>query len=102
MNIRNVNSFGKNNGVLSKVLVNAAPGNFIFYEPSTPQYFLLNNPLSFINIQLLNDDNEFIDFNGLHWSLTLSVEFYRRRDDTINYKYYLDGMKQEQQQEIEK
>ena len=100
MNVRNINSFGKNNGVLSKVLVTSPPGNFIFYQPSTPQYFVLNNPLSYINIQMLNDDNEFIDFNGLNWSLTLSIEFFRKRDDSINYKYYLDGVPDNQIKDV--
>lgn len=92
MNIQNINSFGKTNGVLSKVLVNTSPGNFIFFEPSTPQYFILGNSLNFINIQLLNDDNEFIDFNGLDWSLTLSIEYFRKKDDIINYKYFLNDL----------
>ena len=100
MNVRNINSFGKNNGVLSKVLVTSPPGNFIFYQPSTPQYFVLNNPLSYINIQMLNDDNEFIDFDGLNWSLTLSIEFFRKRDDSINYKYYLDGVPDNQIKDV--
>ena len=90
MNIQNINSFGKTNGVLSKVLVNTVPGNFIFFQPSTPQFFLLGNSLNFINIQLLNDDNEFLDFNGLDWSLTLSIEYFRKKDDIINYKYFLN------------
>lgn len=95
MNIQNINSFGKTNGVLAKVLVNSPPSNFIFYEPSTPQYFILGNSLNFINIQLLNDDNDFIDFNGLDWSLTLSIEYFRKRDDTINYKYFLNSVDEE-------
>lgn len=92
MSVQNINSFGKTNGVLSKVLVDSSPGNFIFYQPSTPQYFILGNVLSYINIQLKNDDDKFIDFNGLDWSLTLSIEYYRKRDDTINYKYFLDSV----------
>jgi len=92
MNILNINSFGKNNGVISKVLVTSSPGNFIFYQPNAPQYFVLNTPLTYINIQMLDDDNEFIDFNGLNWSVTLSIDFFRKRDDTINYKYFLDGI----------
>jgi len=92
MNIQNINSFGKTNGVLAKVLVNSSPSNFIFFRPSTPQYFILGNSLNFINIQLLNDDNDFIDFNGLDWSITLSIEYFRKRDDTINYKYFLNSV----------
>ena len=95
MNIQNLNSFGKTNGVLSKMIVNQSPGNFIFYQPNVPQYFVLGNPLNFINIQLKDDNNEFVSFNGLHWSLTLSIEYYRKRDDTINYKYFLESINEE-------
>ena len=104
MNIKNINSFGKTNGVLCKVLVNSSPGNFIFYQPNTPQYFVLGNSLNFINIQLKNDDDDFFNFNGLDWSLTISIEYFRRRDDTINYKYFLssvedrDSLTQKEQQ----
>ena len=92
MNIKNINSFGKTNGVLSKVLVNSAPGNFIFFEPSTPQYYILGNALSFINIALKDDNDNYLDFNGLGWSLTLSIEYFRKRTDSINYRYFLNSV----------
>ena len=37
-----------------------------------------------------NDDNQYIDFNSVEWSLTLSIEFYRKRDDVINTKHLMD------------
>lgn len=91
MNIKNINSFGKTNGVLSKCLVNTNPGNFIFYEPSTPQYYVLGNALSFINIELKDDNDNYLDFNGLSWSLTISIEYFRKRTDSINYRYFLNS-----------
>ena len=97
MNINNINSMGRVNGVLAKILVNASPSTFIFHQPTTPQYFLLGNSLNYINIQLKNDDNQFIDLNGLDFSLTLSVEYFRRRDDFINYKYYLHSIDDKKQ-----
>ena len=90
MNIKNINSFGKTNGVLSKVLVSPAPGNFIFFEPSTPQYYSLATALSFTNIALKDDNNNYLDFNRLSWSLTLSIEYFRKRTDSINYRYLLN------------
>ena len=92
MNIKNINSFGKTNGVLSKVLVNSPPSNFIFFEPSTPQYYILGNALSFINIELKDDNDNYLDFNGLGWSLTLSIEYFRKRTDSINYRYFLNSV----------
>ena len=91
MSIQNINSFGKENGVIAKVIVDTSPGSYIFHQPSSPQYFILSNPMSYININLVDDDNEYLDLNGLNWSLTLSIEYFRKRDDPINYKYYLDG-----------
>lgn len=91
MSIQNLSSSNKQTGILGKVIVNSPPGSYIFYQPSTPQYFVLSNALSYININLVDDDNNYIDLNGLNWSLTLSVEYFRKRTDTINYKYFLDG-----------
>ena len=90
MLLNNVNSFGKTFNVLSKVLVDTSPSSFIFYQPNQPQYFMLNNTLNYVNIQLKNDDGQFINFNNVEWSLTLSIEFYRKRDDIINTKFLMD------------
>lgn len=90
MLLNNVNSFGKTFNVLSKVLVDTSPSSFIFYQPNQPQYFMLNNSLNYINIQIKNDDGQFVDFNNVEWSLTLSIEFYRKRDDIINTKFLMD------------
>jgi hypothetical protein len=62
MLIENVNSFGKTNGVLSKILVNTSPSSFVFHNPSNIQYYKLHNDLHYINLQMINDDGEFIDF----------------------------------------
>ena len=91
MLLNNVNSYGKSFNVLSKVLVDSSPSSFIFYQPNKPQYFLLSaKSLNFISIEMKNDDNQYIDFNSVEWSLTLSIEFYRKRDDVINTKHLMD------------
>ena len=90
MGLNNLNSLGKNDGILSKVLVNTSPSSYIFFQPSNPQYFIVNNPLQFISVELINDDGNYIAFNNLDWSLTLSIEFFRKRDDFINTKYLMD------------
>jgi hypothetical protein len=90
MLLNNVNSFGKTFNVLSKILVDASPSSFIYYQPNQPQYFVLSNSLNHISIELKNDDGQYIDFNSVEWSCTLSFEFYRKRDDIINTKHLLD------------
>jgi hypothetical protein len=90
MLLNNINSFGKTFNVLSKCLVNTSPSSFIYYQPSQPQYFQLNNALNFINIEMRNDSGEFVQFNGCEWSLTISIEFFRKREDYINSKWLMD------------
>jgi len=90
MLLNNINSFGKTFNVLSKCLVNTSPSSFIYYQPSQPQYFQLNNSLNFINIEMRNDEGQFIQFNGCDWSMTISIEFFRLRDDYINSKWLMD------------
>jgi hypothetical protein len=41
----------------------------------------------------LKDDNDnYLDFNGLGWSLTLGIEYFRKRTDSINYRYFLNSV----------
>ena len=90
MLLNNVNSFGKTFNVLSKILVDASPSSFIYYQPNQPQYFVLSNSLNHISIEMKNDDGQYIDFNSVEWSCTLSFEFYRKRIDYIDTRHLLD------------
>lgn len=79
--INNLNSDGQYSGVLCKVLTDAPSGNYIFYEPSEIQYHVVgNNNVNNIVISLRDDELNDIDFNGLTFSLTLSIQFSYKRN----------------------
>ena len=79
--INNLNSNGQYSGVLCKVLTDAPSGNYIFYQPSEIQYHVVGNgAVNNIVISLRDDELNTIDFNGLTFSLTLSVQFHYKRE----------------------
>ena len=78
--INNLNSNGQYSGVLSKVLTDAPSGAYIFYQPSEIQYHVVGNTsVSNIIISLRDDELNIIDFNGLTFSITLSIQFSYKR-----------------------
>ena len=90
MLLNNINSFGKTFNVLGKVLVDASPSSFIFHQPNHQQFFMLSNSLNFISIEMKNDDGKHINFNKVNWSLTLAIDFYRKRNDFVDTKHLMD------------
>lgn len=87
--INNLNSDGQYSGVLCKVLTDAPSGNYIFYEPAEIQYHVVGNgAVNNIVISLRDDELNTIDFNGLTFSLTLSVQFHYKRE-LKDYNDYL-------------
>lgn len=79
--INNLNSNGQYSGVLCKVLTDASSGAYIFYQPSEIQYHVVgNNNINYIYISLQDDEFNDINFNGLNFSLTLSIEFHYKRE----------------------
>ena len=37
-----------------------------------------------------NDDGKHINFNKVNWSLTLAIDFYRKRNDFVDTKHLMD------------
>ena len=88
-NISNLNSDGQYSGVLCKVLTDASSGSYIFYEPSEIQYHTVGSQaVNNIIIALRDDEQNTIDFNGLNFSLTLSIQFSYKRQ-VRDYEDYL-------------
>jgi len=88
-NINNLNSSGQYSGTLCKVLTNAAGGSYIYYQPSEIAYHTVSNSnINNVAIYLTDDNLNPLDFNGLFFSLTLSIEFSYKRE-TLDYSSYL-------------
>lgn len=76
LSMTNLDSRGDLNGVIAKLNVNAAPAEFIFYQQTENQYFIIGDrQIDKFHVSLTDDDNELLDLNGVDWSVTFTVHF---------------------------
>ncbi len=70
-----------NNGILKSLPVNVPPYGIIMYNNNENiSSIVKNKDLSYLDIELLDDEGNYIDFNGFNWSICLEIQ--------INKKYY--------------
>jgi hypothetical protein len=66
--------------VVAKLNVNCNPGEYIFYQQTETQYYLISNSqLQFFQLSLTDDDNNLLEMNGGDFSVTLSIHFSKKR-----------------------
>lgn len=95
MSIINLDSRGDNNGVIGKIQMDGNPGDMCFYTQSENFYFKVSDPyIQDFDISLTDDDNQLVDFNGVDWSLTLTLHFQKIRLPEIDERFLLDGDRQ--------
>jgi len=64
--------------VLSIIPLDVGTGFNIYYEnKSAIKNYLHNDQLDFIDIQIFDDNNQLVDFLGIHWQITLKLSIYR-------------------------
>ena len=96
VSIANLDSRGDLNGVVAKLNVNVAPGEFIFYQQGETQYYLTNNrELDTFSVMLTDDNNDQLQMNGAEWSLTLTTHFCKKRQAVLREGYLMDSRKKE-------
>tara|TARA_R110002153_G_scaffold94328_3_gene227553 strand:- start:1443 stop:2318 length:876 start_codon:yes stop_codon:yes gene_type:complete len=84
-NISNIDSSGNYNGCLAKISTTASAGSYVMYQPNPIHYHLVSNGnISNIVIDIVDDQKQYIDFNGLTWSMTLSCHFRKKRTVDIS------------------
>ena len=72
-------------------------GIILFNNTNGKQCTIKNNDIDSIDIQILNDDNQYIDFNGIHWNMTMEITIFRKVEitkttsfnDIVNIKKHL-------------
>ena len=90
LGIRNLNSFGKSDGTIAKIDVKSMPNEFIYYETCENFYFQVENQiLRSIEIEIVDDKHEKIDFNGGVFSCCLTLHFAFKRDIKYKQQYFL-------------
>ena len=91
MSFTNLDSRGDLNGVVAKLPVTAAPGEYIFYEQTENQYFVLQDrEIQTFEVALTDDNNDPVNLNGLHFSVTLTLHFAKRRLPDQRDQFYKD------------
>lgn len=82
---------GDLNGVLSKVDVCCAFGDYIEFQQTENQYYLIaDRSISHFNVSLTDDNLELLDLNGIDWSISITCHFSKKRLPTIINDYLLE------------
>jgi len=91
LGLQNLNSKGEPDETISKINVEVLPSNFIFYEDEAENiYYLIDNSIiKTLEIQLLDDEGNEIDFNGGFFSMVLTFHFAYRREEIFNPNAFL-------------
>jgi len=87
-NTNNSNSdLSEANDILAKVQANVKFNDIISYQNSSDLFINIPDSISYIDkieLKLLDDDNEFLDFNRLNFCLSLCVQFIKKDDVVFN------------------
>jgi hypothetical protein len=76
---------------LASIPVDVASYGLITYSNDAHLYPVLNvKTVNAIDIQLLDEDNQLIDFNGIHWCITLQFNIYKKGIKTNNNIMHID------------
>ncbi len=79
--------------LIDTISASASDFGLTIYNSLGRESFVKAKRIDDIDIQVLDQDNNFIDFNGINWTLTLLLNTHRRqtfskRDATINEEQY--------------
>ena len=66
--------------------VDVEPFSLISYNNYNHTNILRVKKIDHIDIQLLDSYNRFIDFNNIHWSITLTLSIFRTNYRPFNYE----------------
>ena len=73
----NINVSNKlSNNILASIPISGAPYSMITYRNSNAGFRsnLYTNSLGYLNVKLIDQNNNLINFNGCHWTLTLQLD----------------------------
>ena len=89
--------------VLANISVDASPFGILLYKNTSITYNILRVlDVNRFTIQMLDDDNNPVDFNNANWTITLALNIHRHRP-TINTRTFSDMLDLKQpKQESEK
>ena len=94
LEVSNFNSTG-GDIVLATIPCDQPPFNMLSYTNQNAFKQIINvKSINSIDILLTDETNTLLDFNNIHWSLTLAIEFKRFKPDlTTTFKEIINGDK---------
>ena len=94
LNIQNIVSDSLLNNTIAKCQINCSPGEYIFLSQNENQYFVTNtNSLSYIHLQLRDDEGQLLNLNGGEFSVTFNCVFSKKRRATYDTSFMLDEIR---------
>ena len=82
---------GDLNGVLSKVDVCCGFGDYIEFQQTENQFYLISDrSINHFNVSLTDDNLELLQMNGIDWSISVTCHFSKKRLPTILNDYLLE------------
>ena len=84
----NSTQMGESN-LIGVVQSTAPPYGMILYANQTSYSVLRNKNISLIDIQILDENSNYVDFNNIDWTITIQLTIYRRVPLPSNSKDYL-------------
>lgn len=73
--LENFNTTTKDYSTLSSIALSVPPFGIVMYDNSSASKNLIkNSQLDYLNIEICDEDNNLVDFNGIEWTITLEIE----------------------------
>lgn len=93
---------GDLNGVLSKVDVCCGFGDYIEFQQTENQFYLITDTtVNHFNVSLTDTNIDLLDLNGVDWSISICVHFSKKRLPTLVNDYLLDESNERENDIIE-
>jgi hypothetical protein len=74
----NTFTYNNNSGIIKSIPVNVPPFGIIMYNNNENiESLIKNKSLDYLDIELLDDNANLINFNGLDWSICLEIKVYK-------------------------
>ena len=85
--LQNINSYGFVNNTICRVPVNAPFGYKIFYRPTDPYKFIINNPvISNFNITIVDEYNQVVEVSG-EFQMMIKIDYIYKPEEKTDVLY---------------
>ena len=85
LSLNNMDSYSKSQSIIQFVPVNCQPFGMILFNNTTgKQCTIKSTTIDEVDIKILDDTNHYLDFNGVHWCITLAITVVKKMNQQDN------------------